>query len=707
MGQRGTSIDEKIRRRSSRRGRASSAAGNSHQDRENANDYPAKSADDVGDEFQIEDEDEDEIDDDEEDLPGLDSEGDDGIDIGGEGGDIGYIEESYFETEAGVRYDFRSFDELELSKPLLRACKQLGYTKPTPIQSAVVPLAMAGRDLSASATTGSGKTAAYALPLLERLLHRSRRHPMIHVLILTPTRELAVQVQSMVSNLAEFTDIRSALVVGGMSAAVQMSNLRSEPEIVIATPGRLIDHLHNARNFGLEDLSVLVLDEADRLLELGFKDELKELLRLCPHQRQTLLFSATMTDEVQKLAELSLTKPVRLAADPRGSVPSNLREEVVRIRRTGDAEKEPTLLALCTRTFKTGTIIFTQTKQQAHRLKMIFGLANLRAAELHGNLTQGMRLEALESFRKGDASFLIATNVAARGLDILGVESVINFDAPRTLTEYLHRVGRTARAGRSGHSVTLVEERDRSLLKLIVKRAGGKIKQRSVAAAVVAEMRAKINAMSDDIVAIHVEEREEKALRKAEMEAAKAMNMVEHEQEIFSRPKKVWFQSTTEKQRTAKEAKQVVEDTAADGKSHPRRANGGAAVKGAQKRKRTAEEEEDERMGAIVARRAKAIKSAANRIRGEGAKSRRAAKEANLDAKAARAKQKRRVAGASSSSARADDLFAARSGEDSLALIGSRGNLSNAATDVPATATRAQMKAPVKKKKSARRYKRK
>ena len=653
---------------------------------------------------------------------------------GGGGGDgsVRVVEQEtllHFESASGVRYDLRSFEDLELSKPLLRAVEQLGFSKPTPIQSAVVPLALAGRDIAASATTGSGKTAAYALPLLERLLHRSRKHPMIHVLVLVPTRELAVQVQSMMSTLGEFTDVRVALVVGGLSASVQMASLRSEPEVVIATPGRLIDHLHNARDFGLEDLSVLVLDEADRLLELGFKEELRELLRMCPRQRQTMLFSATMTDEVRRLADLSLTKPVRLAADPREAVPGKLKEEVVRIRNTGSggggaAEKEPTLLALCTRSFKSGTIIFTQTKQQAHRLKIVFGLAGLRAAELHGNLTQAMRLEALDAFRRGDAAFLIATNVAARGLDILGVRGVINFDAPRTLTEYLHRVGRTARAGRDGHSVTLVEERDRALLKLIVKRAGGKIQQRSVATGAVAEMRAKIDSFSDDIIAIHVEEREEKALRKAEMEATKAMNMVEHEAEIFSRPKKVWFQTEREKRAAAKAAKDAAENetvggvaNGVGGKQTKRAASDGGkdAANKKQKRPKSAEEEMDEADDARAYMRAKAIKAAANRLRGTGARSSTADREANRDAKVAqekkraaktKAKLKANGVGAGHRGGSPLDSFFAKHGEAGIGLMGSRGEIAAAAADATIPPSSFPNRPKVKKKGNPKRGRR-
>lgn len=265
---------------------------------------------------------------------------------------------SFYVPSDGASFSANSFIELNLSRPLLRACEALGYSKPTPIQSAVIPLAMNGSDICGSAVTGSGKTAAFALPTLERLLFRPKRVPAIRVLILTPTRELAVQVHSMIEKLAQFTDIRCCLVVGGLSTKVQEAALRSMPDVVVATPGRMIDHLRNSMSVDLEDLAVLILDEADRLLELGFSAEIRELVRLCPKRRQTMLFSATMTEEVDELIKLSLTKPSRLSADPSKTLPQTLTQEVVRIRRMREVNQEAVLLALCSKTFTSKVIIF-------------------------------------------------------------------------------------------------------------------------------------------------------------------------------------------------------------------------------------------------------------------------------------------------------------------------------------------------------------
>ncbi|KAK9837918.1 hypothetical protein WJX74_007671 [Apatococcus lobatus] len=478
------------------------------------------------------------------------------------GGTTGF----FAQTPDGTSFTAGSFSDLHLSRPLLRACTALGYTRPTPIQAACIPLALTGRDICGSAVTGSGKTAAFVLPLLERLLFRSRRISATYVLILTPTRELAVQVHDMTEKLAQFTDIRAALVVGGMSLTIQASTLRSRPEIVIGTPGRMIDHLRNTQSFGLEDLQGLVLDEADRLLAMGFADEVKEIVKLAPRKRQTMLFSATMTEQVKQLATMSLQQPVRLAADALAAAPRELTQELVRLKGAAAADKEAVLLALCSRSFSAGrTIVFFRTKHQAHRVKMLFGLAGLpSAAELHGNMTQAARLESLDRFRKGDAAFLLATDVAARGLDIQGVQAVINYDAARTLDSHLHRIGRTARAGHSGRAVTLAEDADRPLIKEVVKKTGAQLQNRLVPQPSIVHWRNRIEAMSPDIDRLRLEEREERDLRKAEMEANKAENMMEHEAEIYSRPARTWFQTERQKKQVANRARDAVATGAED-----------------------------------------------------------------------------------------------------------------------------------------------
>ncbi|GIL56983.1 hypothetical protein Vafri_12245 [Volvox africanus] len=469
----------------------------------------------------------------------------------------------YSETPEGTKFSCSSFADLNISRPLLKAVEALGYKTPTPIQAACIPLALVGRDICGSAVTGSGKTAAFALPFLERLLHRPRGLAATYVLVLTPTRELAVQIHSMIQKLAQFTDITVALIVGGLSLSVQAATLRKLPEVVVATPGRLLDHLRNSQSVGLEDLAVVVLDEADRLLEMGFREEVMEVVRCAPKKRQTMLFSATFNDQVRDLVSLSLKQPVRLAADAARAAPELLTQEIVRLKGpAAAATKEAVCLALCSRSFSSGrTIVFCSTKQRAHRLKILFGLAKLPpAAELHGNMSQTARLESLESFRRGETAFLMATDVAARGLDIQGVEVVVNYDAPSKLETYLHRIGRTARAGAAGVAVTLVEDGDRALLKELTRRVGGgggsgsgkagggvALRQRLVPPQAVAQWQARIENMESDVAAILAEERQEADLRKAEMEANKASNMLEHEDEILARPKRTWFMNERQK----------------------------------------------------------------------------------------------------------------------------------------------------------------
>ena len=283
-----------------------------------------------------------------------------------------------------------SFAGMNLSRPLLRALTALSFAAPTPIQAKSIPLALLGRDILGSAVTGSGKTAAFMIPILERLCYRDRGKggQACRVLVLCPTRELAVQCEAVGKALAEKggMDVRFALLVGGLSLNAQAHTLRTLPDILIATPGRLIDHLTNTPSFTLSALDVLVIDEADRMLEAGFTDELEEIIKACPRSRQTMLFSATMTDSVDELVRLSLDKPIRVFVDPKRNTAKGLTQEFVRIR--SDDSRSPSLLALCTRTVRDRCIIFFRSKALAHQMRVVFGLFGLKAAEMHGNMTQ-------------------------------------------------------------------------------------------------------------------------------------------------------------------------------------------------------------------------------------------------------------------------------------------------------------------------------
>lgn len=296
-----------------------------------------------------------------------------------------------------------SFASLNLSRPLIRALTAMSLSSPTPIQARTIPLALEGQDVLGSAVTGSGKTLAFLIPTLERLMYREKRGGKggrggeIRVLVLVPTRELAVQCADVGKSLARFTDITFGVIVGGLSSKAQEATLRARPDILIATPGRLIDHLQNTVSFSLSALDVLILDEADRMLSDGFAAELTEIIRACPSSgggaggeggsgRQTMLFSATMSDEVDRLVQLSMQRPVRLFVDPKKSLARGLTQEFVRVKR--ESERQAILLTLCVRTAKRGVIVFLRSKKLAHQMRVVFGLLGLRATELHGDLTQ-------------------------------------------------------------------------------------------------------------------------------------------------------------------------------------------------------------------------------------------------------------------------------------------------------------------------------
>ncbi|KAL8833966.1 MAG: hypothetical protein Q9176_007722 [Flavoplaca citrina] len=443
-----------------------------------------------------------------------------------------------------------SFQNMSLSRPILKGLASVGFSTPTPIQSKTIPMALLGKDVVGGAVTGSGKTAAFIVPILERLLYRPKKVPTSRVAILMPTRELAVQCFNVSQKLASFTDITFALLVGGFSLREQEKTLRNRPDILIATPGRFIDHMRNSPSFTTDTLEIFVLDEADRMLEDGFADELNEILTTIPKSRQTMLFSATMTSRVDSLIRLGLNRPVRLLINDTNQTVTTLTQEFVRLRPGREEQRLGYLIHLCKEVFSTRTIIFFRQKKEAHRVRILFALCGLSSAELHGNMSQEQRLAALTSFRTGEVTHLLATDVASRGLDIKGVETVFNYTAPQNLNIYLHRVGRTARAGAPGRSCTLAAEPDRKVVKAAVKAAraqGAKVVSRSVDSDVVDGWQKKIDDLADEIDAILHEEKELKQMGEAERDMRKAENVMEYEDEIKTRPKRTWFESEKEK----------------------------------------------------------------------------------------------------------------------------------------------------------------
>ncbi|CAL1544172.1 unnamed protein product [Lymnaea stagnalis] len=449
-------------------------------------------------------------------------------------------------SESVDTYDDKiGFQDMNLSRPLLKGLSSMDFVKPTPIQAACIPIALMGRDICACAVTGSGKTVAFMLPILERLLYRPRATASTRVLILVPTRELAVQVHTVARKLAQHSNIDICLAAGGLDIKSQEAMLRLGPDIVIATPGRLIDHLHNSVSFTLNNIEILVLDEADRMLDEYFAEQMNEIIRMCARQRQTMLFSATMTETVQELVAVSLKDPVKVFVNQSTEVALGLRQEFVRIRPNREGDREAIVAALVSRNFCDRCIVFIQTKVQAHRMHILLGLLGINVGELHGNLSQAQRLDTLKRFKEGLIDVMLATDLASRGLDIEGVKTVINFTMPSTIKHYIHRVGRTARAGKSGRSVTLVGEKERKVLKEIVKEAKTPLKTRVIPLDVINKFRTRITDLEDDIKAIQAQQREESHLRSVENKMQKAQNMLETKEEDTTH--RTWFQSFKER----------------------------------------------------------------------------------------------------------------------------------------------------------------
>ncbi|EFX00649.1 ATP-dependent RNA helicase [Grosmannia clavigera kw1407] len=467
-----------------------------------------------------------------------------------------------------------SFQAMRLfSRPILRGIAAAGFDTPTQIQAKTIPFGIGGHDVVGQAVTGSGKTAAFLLPILERLLHRPTNVPKTRVVILTPTRELAVQCHKVAVKLAAFTPITMALTVGGTSFKSSEASLRSRPDIVIGTPGRFIDHMRNSPSFAVDGVEILVLDEADRMLQDGFADELNEIVQTLPRGRQTLLFSATMGASVDQLIRVGLSRPVRIQADDKSRTAGTLTQAFVRLRQGREDRRLGYLVELCTTLYRDHAIIFFREKRSIHEARIVFGLLGLTCEELHGNIKQAERIASLESFRRGEVQFLLASDLASRGLDIKGVETVINYEVPKNLDDYIHRIGRTARAGRRGLAVTIVSEKDRKFVKEVVKamRAGGdkeqkekkgktvgetglpmpqqvRIRSQQVDPAAADRWQAKIDAMAEDVAEIVAEERQVRAMAQAEMEVTRGENLLKHRDEIMARPKRTWFESGRDKE---------------------------------------------------------------------------------------------------------------------------------------------------------------
>ncbi len=358
-----------------------------------------------------------------------------------------------------------TFDQFGLAADILKAIVEQGYTTPTPIQAQAIPVVLAGRDVMGAAQTGTGKTASFSLPIIQRLLPQANtsaspaRHP-VRALILTPTRELADQVAANVHAYAKHTPLRSAVVFGGVDMNPQMAELRRGVEILIATPGRLLDHVQQ-KTANLGQVQILVLDEADRMLDMGFLPDLQRILNLLPKERQTLLFSATFSAEIKKLASTYLRNPQTIEVARSNSTNANVTQIVYDV---AEGDKQAAVVQLLRDRGLKQVIVFCNSKIGASRLARNLERDGVVASAIHGDKTQIERMQALDAFKRGEIEALVATDVAARGLDIVELPAVINFDLPFSAEDYVHRIGRTGRAGATGDALSLCSPNERKQL---------------------------------------------------------------------------------------------------------------------------------------------------------------------------------------------------------------------------------------------------
>lgn len=364
-----------------------------------------------------------------------------------------------------------SFKNLDLNESLLKALDTQGYTTPTPIQTQAIPVVLSGKDLLGVAQTGTGKTAAFGLPILQLLSEKNASHRGIKALILTPTRELAIQIDESLAAYGKHTKLSHAVIFGGVSQNSQTQQLKRGVDILVATPGRLLD-LMNQGFINLKQLQIFVLDEADRMLDMGFIHDVKKVIKSIPEKRQTLFFSATMPEEIQELAKMMLKNPVKIEVTPPSSTVDKIQQ---RVYFTNKPDKRKLLLHLLQTNGIDNALVFTRTKHGADKVARFLDKAKINSAAIHGNKSQNARQNALKNFKNGNLNVLVATDIAARGIDIDELTHVFNFDLPNVPETYVHRIGRTGRAGNDGVAISFCAADERKELKDIEKLASIKI----------------------------------------------------------------------------------------------------------------------------------------------------------------------------------------------------------------------------------------
>ena len=473
-----------------------------------------------------------------------------------------------------------SFTNFNLSKLIIKALSEMEYYTPTKVQEKVIPIALNGHDIFVNSETGSGKTACFLLPIVQRIIFsrnskenkKNKNENNIiqnQALIIVPTRELALQCNEMLTQFLKYIDLNFVFLCGGLSVENQLKQMKNKiPDIIITTPGRLLDLIYNNKNLSLEHVNILVLDEADKLLELGFKDAIFEILELIKKNknRQTLLFSATLNPKLLDLGEHALNNPIKIKI-AQSAILTNLSQSIIRIKfanlEQNNYEKRMAyLLSIIKQKKLNRTIIFFNTKQDCHKCILYFSKFGLDSCvELHGDKSQTERIKSLEDFQKGNVKFLIATDIAGRGIDIEKVKCVINFQMPLVGERYIHRVGRTARKGYVGEAITICDDKERLLIKKIFKKekVDIKVKPIKINNDEIKDLYKKVIKIKDEIDNKIIDEKAEKQFEMAEKDIEKTMNIKLHQNEIQNRPKKIWYETTKEKRKKAKKLKKEFE----------------------------------------------------------------------------------------------------------------------------------------------------
>ncbi|CAG9334484.1 unnamed protein product [Blepharisma stoltei] len=440
-----------------------------------------------------------------------------------------------------------SFSDLNLSKPLVKACEEIGFNYPTKIQEETIPIVLKGNDVMICAKTGSGKTGAFSLPIIHRILFRKKRIQATRCLILTPTRELSQQTYSMVQSYIKYTSLTCSVSMGGANSAKEVRQIQNAPDILIGTPGRILDHIKNSKDVSFDYVDFLVLDEADRLLEMGFFPAVKEILSVIPAERQTILASATLGNDIKELAQLALKRPVKVG---KAGMPEGLKQVIINME--DDWKRETIVVYLLAYQVKQDVIVFVKTKSDCHKLFLYLKQLNFKVGEIHGGMDQHLRLRSLESFQAGETEILIATDLAARGLD-LEIDTVINMHIPDDPKRILHRIGRTARAGKEGLSISLCNKAEKAQLKEEIKH---KFVYLSINVERMHKVQAKIDDLEEKVKKMIEKEAIEKEIKEVEIQANRASNIIQHADEIYNRPKKQWIKSVDERREKVIEQKE-------------------------------------------------------------------------------------------------------------------------------------------------------